>query len=101
MLIFISLCVAEAKLKNVFCYCSGFLPIERTLAGKKQQNAPSDDDWVDGKTICRYLGISPRTLQRLRSDRVISYSSLNHKLYYTLGDIKRVLHERSVKRCKE
>ncbi|MCI9244149.1 MAG: helix-turn-helix domain-containing protein [Alistipes sp.] len=75
--------------------------IERTLAGKKQQNAPSDDDWVDGKTICRYLGISPRTLQRLRSDRVISYSSLNHKLYYTLGDIKRVLHERSVKRCKE
>jgi len=75
--------------------------IERTLAGKKQQNAPSDDDWVDGKTICRYLGISPRTLQRLRSDRVISYSSLNHKLYYTFGDIKRVLHERSVKRCKE
>jgi len=75
--------------------------IERALAGKKQQNAPSDDDWVDGKTICRYLGISPRTLQRLRSDRVISYSSLNHKLYYTLGDIKRVLHERSVKRCKE
>ena len=75
--------------------------IERTLAGKKQQNAPSDDDWVDGKTICRYLGISPRTLQRLRSDRVISYSTLNHKLYYTLGDIKRVLHERSVKRCKE
>lgn len=75
--------------------------IERTLAGKKQQNAPSDDDWVDGKTICRYLGISPRTLQRLRSERVISYSALNHKRYYTLGEIKRVLQERSVTRCKE
>lgn len=75
--------------------------IERTLAGKKQQNAPSDDDWVDGKTICRYLGISPRTLQRLRSERVISYSALNHKRYYTLGEIKRVLQERFVTRCKE
>lgn len=75
--------------------------IERTLAGKKQQNAPSDDDWVDGKTICRYLGISPRTLQRLRLERVISYSALNHKRYYTLGEIKRVLQERSVTRCKE
>lgn len=75
--------------------------VEQTLAGKKLQNTPSDDDWVDGETICRYLGISPRTLQRLRSDRVISYSSLNHKLHYTLGDIKRVLHERSVNRRKE
>lgn len=75
--------------------------IERTLADKKQQNAPSDDDWVDGKTICRYLGISPRTLQRLRSERVISYSALNHKRYYTLGEIKRVLQERSVNRRKE
>lgn len=75
--------------------------IERTLAGKKQQNAPSDDDWVDGKTICRYLGVSPRTLQRLRSERVISYSALNHKRYYTLGEIKRVLQERSVNRRKE
>lgn len=75
--------------------------IERTLAGKKLQNAPSDDDWVDGKTICRYLGISLRTLQRLRSERVISYSALNHKRYYTLGEIKRVLQERSVNRRKE
>ena len=75
--------------------------IERTLAGKKQQNAPSDDDWVDGKTICRYLGVSPRMLQRLRSERVISYSALNHKRYYTLGEIKRVLQERSVNRRKE
>lgn len=75
--------------------------IERTLAGKKLQNAPSDDDWVDGKTICRYLGISPRTLQRLRPERVISYSALNHKRYYTLGEIKRVLQERSVNRRKE
>ncbi|MFQ9502653.1 MAG: DNA-binding protein [Alistipes indistinctus] len=75
--------------------------IERTLAGKKLQNAPSDDDWVDGKTICRYLGISMRTLQRLRSERVISYSALNHKRYYTLGEIKRVLQERSVNRRKE
>ncbi len=75
--------------------------IERSVACEKLQNTPSDDDWVDGETICQYLGISPRTLQRLRSDRVISYSALNHKFYYMLGDIKRVLQERSVNRRKE
>lgn len=75
--------------------------IERTLAREGVQPMPSDDDWVDGKTICRYLGISPRTLQRLRSERVISHAALNHKRYYTLGEIKRVLQERSVNRRKE
>ncbi len=75
--------------------------VERAIANERTHAILSDDNWVDGETICRYLGISPRTLQRLRSDRVISYSALNHKLYYTLGDIKRVLQERSVTRRKK
>lgn len=70
--------------------------LESAVADMKHTAVPRDDDWVAGDTICRYLGISPRTLQRLRSDRVIGYSALNHKLYYTLGDIKRVLQERYV-----
>lgn len=74
--------------------------IERTLAREGVQPMPSDDDWVDGKTICRYLCISPRTLLRLRADRAVPYSALGHKFYYTIGDIKRALQERSVKRRK-
>ncbi|GFI54734.1 hypothetical protein IMSAGC022_01358 [Alistipes sp.] len=75
--------------------------IEQTVAREKPQTATSDDDWVDGDTVCRYLGISARTLQRLRSDRTISYSALNQKFYYTLGEIKRVLRDRCVNRSKE
>ncbi len=75
--------------------------VERAVADVKHTAVPGDADWVDGDTVCRYLGISSRTLQRLRSDRVISYSALNHKLYYTLGEIKRVLQERSVERHKK
>lgn len=55
-------------------------------------------EWMDGEQACRYLGISGRTLQRLRSDHVITYSSINRKLYYSLTEIRRVLKERSVRR---
>jgi len=75
--------------------------IERTLARDGVQPMPSDDDWVDGKTVCRYLCISPCTLLRLRANRSVPYATLGHKFYYTLGDIKRVLQERSVKRRKK
>jgi len=51
-----------------------------------------NDEWMDG------LGISGRTLQRLRSDHVITYSAINRKLYYSLTEIRRVLKERSVRR---
>ena len=34
-----------------------------------------NDEWMDGEQVCRYLGISGRTLQRLRSDHVITNSS--------------------------
>ncbi|MCM1301796.1 MAG: helix-turn-helix domain-containing protein [Alistipes senegalensis] len=57
---------------------------------------PSDKEWVDGETVCRYLKISKRTLQRLRSQRIINYSLLNHKIYYTLEDVKRMLRERMI-----
>ena len=53
---------------------------------------------MDGEQVCRYLGISGRTLQRLRSDHVITYSAINRKLYYSLTEIRRVLKERSVRR---
>ena len=56
------------------------------------------DEWMDVEQVCRYLGISGRTLQRLRSDHVITYSAINRKLYYSLTEIRRVLKERSVRR---
>ena len=70
--------------------------IERYITATEQLTIPGDDDWVDGEVVCKYLGISERTLQRLRSGHIISYSVLNRKAYYTLGEIKRILQNRTI-----
>ena len=57
--------------------------------------------WVDGYSVCQYLQISERTLQRLRSKGEIPYSVLGGKVYYTLGAIKRALESRTIKRRDE
>lgn len=66
--------------------------------GRVRDKEYINDEWMDGEQVCRYLGISGRTLQRLRSDHVITYSAINRKLYYSLTEIRRVLKERSVRR---
>ncbi|GHV58515.1 hypothetical protein FACS1894182_11140 [Bacteroidia bacterium] len=41
-----------------------------------------DNEWVDSYEVCTFLKISERTLQRLRSNGIISYSILSGKTYY-------------------
>lgn len=53
--------------------------------------------WVDSYEVCTFLRISERTLQRLRSNNLISYSVLSGKTYYSLAEIKRILAERLVR----
>lgn len=60
-----------------------------------------DEVWVDSYEICTFLRISERTLQRLRSNQLISYSILSGKTYYTIGEIKRILKEHLVKTGEE
>jgi len=56
-----------------------------------------DDMWVDSYEVCTFLKISERTLQRLRSNRIISYSVISGKSYYTIAEIKRMLNERRIR----
>ena len=60
-----------------------------------------DEVWVDSYEVCTFLRISERTLQRLRSNQLISYSILSGKTYYTIREIKRILQERLVKTREE
>ena len=57
-----------------------------------------DNEWIDSFDACAFLKISGRTLQRLRSKGLINYSILSGKSYYTVGEIKRMLSERLVRR---
>lgn len=75
--------------------------IERYVLETNQASEDFDKMWVDSYAVCRYLQISERTLQRLRSKGEIPYSNLGGKNYYTLGAIKQALESRTIKRREE
>jgi len=60
-----------------------------------------EETWVDSYEVCTFLKISERTLQRLRTNGLISYSIISGKTYYTIAEVKRMLKERLVKTNQE
>lgn len=56
-----------------------------------------DENWVSSHEVCRFLKISERTLQRLRSDGKITYSCMGRKYYYQIGQIKKLLRAHIIK----
>ena len=64
-----------------------------------RQVAPVDEDkmWVDSSSLCRYLHISERTLQRLRTGGHISYSSMGGKYFYQISQIRHMLKSNLIK----
>lgn len=61
-------------------------------------NENEDEMWVDNYEVCTFLHISDRTLQRLRQGGLIEYSLIKGKAYYKIGEIKRMLNEKLIKR---
>ena len=66
-----------------------------------EQSTNSDEEWVDSQTVCQYLRICEKTLQRLRSASKISYSCVGNKYYYQLAEIKRCLKAHLIKSGEE
>lgn len=66
--------------------------------GSKEENL--EEMYVTRDQVCKYLRISVRTLQRLRSNHIISYTKIGGSTYYTIAEIKRVLDAKLV-RCNE
>jgi hypothetical protein len=60
-----------------------------------------DDMWVDNYEVRTFLNISERTLQRLRTERIIPYSIISGKSYYKLSDIKKMMDEKKIKTTEE
>ena len=56
-----------------------------------------DENWVDSQKVCRFLKISERTLQRLRTNGKITHSCMGGKYYYQIGEIKKLLKENIIK----
>lgn len=49
------------------------------------------DDLLDSQQVMQALHISPRTLQTLRSNGIMPYTSIVGKIYYRKRDIETIL----------
>lgn len=47
--------------------------------------------WMDNQEVCQQLNISPRTLQTLRDNGTLTYSQINHKVFYRPEDVLRIV----------
>lgn len=74
--------------------------IERIAEYISKVEAPVSSEkkeiWLDSMEVARLLGISTKTLQRLRKDQLISYSMFRGRCLYRLSDIERALNERLI-----
>ena len=48
--------------------------------GQEEKNSRTTGKWMTGSEVCEYLEISPRTLQRYRTNRIISFSICGKKI---------------------
>jgi 3-methyladenine DNA glycosylase Tag len=71
--------------------------IAKFVLNYQPQQLNDEETWVDSYEVCTFLKISERTLQRLRTKGLISYSTISGKTYYTIAEVKRMLQERMVR----
>lgn len=69
---------------------------QQEINNNNSNNIDLDDMWVDSYDVCTFLKISGRTLQRMRTKRIISYTIISGKSYYTIGELKRLLNEKKI-----
>jgi hypothetical protein len=75
--------------------------IAKFVVTYQPQEINEEEAWVDSYEVCTFLKISERTLQRLRTKGLISYSIISGKTYYTIAEVKRMLKDRLVRSSQE
>ena len=73
--------------------------MDRAYTGTDTPSEEKKETWLDSNQLAEALGISTRTLQRLRDENLISYSMLRGRCMYKLSEVERCLEERTI-RCK-
>ena len=65
------------------------------------ESTNEDEIWVDSYEVCTFLKICYLTLHRLRAAGTVTYSNIKGHYFYKIGEIKRLLEERLIKRDKD
>ena len=63
---------------------------ERLTAGNGN-GRKKNEKWMLGEEVCEHLGISPRTLQRYRTQRIIPFSICGKKIKYLRRDVEQFI----------
>lgn len=72
--------------------------IHNYVSSQTKKDELRDDDLLDNYEVCTFLQISARTLQRFRSENLITYSQIRGKIYYQYKEIKRLLNDNLIRR---
>lgn len=59
----------------------------------KYRPSLADKRYLSGEEVMEYLHISPRTLQNLRDNRIICYTTIGGKILYPENELEQVLHQ--------
>ena len=70
--------------------------MENEIEAMKEGNLSCTAKWLNGDAVMRKLGISRRTLQTYRDNRIIPYSVVGGKFYYSIRDIEELMKKNYV-----
>ena len=65
--------------------------MENEVEMMKENNLSCGNLWLTGDEIMQKLGISKRTLQNYRDNRILPYSAVGGKFYYNIRDIEELM----------
>ncbi|WP_278701476.1 helix-turn-helix domain-containing protein [Butyricimonas virosa] len=64
----------------------------------KNQSLANESGWIASKDVPDYLGISRRTWQRYRNERLIPFSQIGRKIWVKKADIDKFLEKGTIGR---
>jgi hypothetical protein len=70
--------------------------METQIEAMKEGNLSCTDKWLSGDAVMRKLGVSRRTLQNYRDNRILPYSVVGGKFYYSVRDIEDLMKDNYV-----
>ena len=65
--------------------------MENEVETMKENNLSCGNQWLNGDEIMQKLGISKRTLQNYRDNKILPYSAVGSKFYYNIKDIEALM----------
>lgn len=67
---------------------------------KPKQLISSENLFFNNEEFIDLMGISKRLCQQWRNDKIINYSQINGKIYYTLTDILKLIDDNKINKNK-